>query len=199
MVATSPGSLMTEAPDKPAVWLLDVDGVVNLIGSKQTQWPGGQKRTTVAGWTIRWAAPELVDFVNTVHRSGACEVCWATTWIDDNLIASLADALGFDHFASAYIRQPSEVHPELKRRAARQVLDLGRRLVWTDDDAIPAKRRERIELLGDGEGDRWLTIAPSESHGLGPRDAADILAFLAAGPRGSSERSVTITNDEEQQ
>lgn len=171
---------MAESTDKRAVWLLDVDGVVNLVGSKQTRWPGGQTRTTVAGWTIRWA-PELVDFVNTVHRSGMCEVRWATTWLDDNLIDACATALGFDDFASAYVRQPSEVHQESKRRAARRVLGVGRRLVWTDDDAIPARRRERIELLGEGEGDRWLTIAPSESYGLGPSDAASILAFLSAG------------------
>ena len=172
---------MAESTDKRAVWLLDVDGVVNLIGSKQTLWPGGQQRTAVAGWTIRWA-PELVDFVNTVHRSGACEVRWATTWVDDNLIDRLAEALGFDFFETAYTScRPNETHAEAKRRAACRVLDVGRRLVWTDDDAIPAKRRERIELLGDGEGDRWLTIAPSESYGLGPKEAADILAFLSAG------------------
>jgi hypothetical protein len=178
---------MAESTDKRAVWLLDVDGVVNLIGSKQTRWPGGQKRTTVAGYPIRWA-PDLVDFVNTVNRAGMCEVRWATTWLDDNLVDALVAALGFDHFASAYVRQPSEVHPEAKRRAACRVLDVGRRLLWTDDDAIPAKRRERIELLGDGEGDRWLTIAPSESYGLGPSDAASILTFLSA---GSQDHSLT--------
>jgi hypothetical protein len=165
--------------EKRPVWLLDVDGVINMIGSKQSRWPGPMRRADVCGYPIRWS-PALVDAVNTVHRSGMCEVRWATTWIEGGAVDRLAETLGFDYFETAYTRFPHEVHDEAKMRAAVRVLAVGRRLVWTDDEVVPLTAADRVALLGPDDG-RWLTIRPGQSRGLGPKDLAVVASFLGDG------------------
>lgn len=155
------------------VWLLDFDGVVNIIGSKPSPWPGPMAKATVAGYRIRWA-PELVDAINNVHTDGQAEVRWATTWLDDGMVNHLTDTLGLGPFPAAYERPPHQVHDEAKIAAARGVLAAGDRLVWTDDEIVPRKLRERTEMLGAGQ---WLAVRPPETRGLAPADIAAITEF----------------------
>lgn len=156
------------------VWLLDFDGVVNIIGWKPSPWPGAMGKATIAGYRIRWA-PDLVDAINKVHTSGQAEVRWATTWLENGLVALLTNTLGLGPFPAAYDRLPHQVHDDAKVEAARRVLANGDRLVWTDDAVIPQKIAERKKMLGDGS---WLAVRPPETRGLSPADFDAIADFV---------------------
>ena len=65
------------------IWFLDIDGVVNAAG---LDLPPHLVRTdaTTAGttWPIHYS-PQVVEFINMVHRGGLAEVRWLTTWGQD--------------------------------------------------------------------------------------------------------------------
>ena len=65
----------------------------------------------------------------------------------------------------------------VKLAAARRILAEGRRLVWTDDTAVPASGPLVNELTAGGRG---LLIRPHPRRGLRPRDLARIEAFARA-------------------
>ncbi|HYY11923.1 MAG TPA: hypothetical protein VE781_13375 [Kineosporiaceae bacterium] len=69
-----------------------------------------------------------------------------------------------------------EVHLHLKRAAAERTLAEGRRLVWTDDDAIPEAWLAREDLAG-----RALLVAPRPGRGLQPEHLDLIEAFVGVG------------------
>jgi len=66
-----------------------------------------------------------------------------------------------------------------KLAAARQVLNQGRRLIWTDDAEVPTSGPVYDGLT---VGDRALLIAPSPRRGLQPEHMDAIEAFIAARP-----------------
>ncbi len=155
--------------EKP-VWLLDVDGVVN------TTRPGGgapPRRSLVwsgtdnTSYTMRWS-PLLVDRIRSLHTGGRVEVRWCTTWCPEAerlerlwRLPELARALDADPMPRGAQCWP------LKLDAAWSVLAEGRRLIWTDDEALPPPGPERDELTADG---RALLIAPRANRGLQSTD-----------------------------
>lgn len=169
---------MTDLP----VWLLDVDGVVNAPAPR---W-GGPPRRDVAFHTgeafrMSWA-PELVAGLGRLHRDGAVELRWATTWADES--RQLEQLFGLPELVTAFAGlgpSPAVKTPALKIAAALLVLeDEGRPLIWTDDDAIPARGplRDRIEAAGPPV----LLIAPDPRYGLQPEHLEEVSAFLAGRP-----------------
>lgn len=153
------------------VWLLDVDGVLN---APRPDW-GAAPRSGMANaggmdFKIRWA-PALADRIRTLNRSGRVEIRWATTWCPwanqiERLLALPALGRAFDGEVNGTAARLA------KYAAAVQVLAEGRRLIWTDDEAIPADGPDRDALAGS------LLIEPRASRGLQPNDMDAIEKFL---------------------
>lgn len=172
---------------EPPVWLLDVDGVVNTT---RPGWGGPPRRSLVwsgadnTSYPMRWA-PLLIDRIRALHVRGRVEVRWCTTWCPE------ADRLerlwGLPPLARALAADPmprgARCWP-LKQDAAWSVLAEGRRLIWTDDEALPPPGPDRDELTADG---RALLIAPRAARGLQPDDLTLIEKF-AAGRRLPTHR-----------
>ena len=165
------------------VWLLDIDGVLNS-GSKPGWHAPPKRRYAYAGgqeFTMRWA-PALLDCVRTLIDSQRIEVLWATSWVGEtHQIERLMDLPRLE----CAFTLPANLEPgdqrgaaaELaKRAAALDVVRTGRRLLWTDDDAIWPAGPERDELTAAGA----LLIEPDERRGLQPRDMEAIAAWLNA-------------------
>lgn len=158
------------------IWLLDFDGVVNVIGRKPPRWPGPMGKDAALGFPLRWAPP-LVDAINAIHASGKAEVRWATTWLLGDSVADITRITGLGPFPAAFPVSKSIDFHDAKRAAAKDVVAAGNRLVWTDDDAIPARKIDLIDLLGDDDGS-YLAVRPPETRGLSTSDVDRILAFL---------------------
>jgi hypothetical protein len=181
--------------NRPPVWLLDIDGVVNAISvdPHPAVWPADRwvrAKATCAGveWPLLAAGPVL-DFVRRAHLAGLAEIRWHTTWQHE--AADVSRALDLPEF-------PVQPAPEFRSihavggaapvgatwwklpAAQRVVADEGRALVWTDDDA-------EIQLDGwTGEEQALrrtrsvLIVAPRTQVGLTPDDLLAIDAFLHA-------------------
>jgi hypothetical protein len=185
------------AMNGPPVWLLDIDGVVNAVSAEPPDvWPADcWVRAGAACTGVDWpllAARPVLDFVRRVHRTGRAEIRWHSTWQHE--AAAVADALGLPDFAV----QPSpEFHARRGQRvggaapvgatwwklgAAERLVDGGRTLVWTDDDAdVQLGRLAEHRLRGMST---TLILAPRTDVGLTPADLCAIDAFLglAAAP-----------------
>lgn len=131
------GAMIADQP----VWLLDVDGVIN---ANRPGWGAPPRRESVwsptdrQSYLLRWA-PALIDRIRDLHARGAVEVRWCTTWCHEASI--LENLWRLPVLARAITVSPmprgSDCWPH-KIAAAQAVLDAGRRLIWTDDEAIPA-------------------------------------------------------------
>ncbi|MEU8613723.1 hypothetical protein AB0C29_37640 [Actinoplanes sp. NPDC048791] len=155
--------------EKP-VWLLDVDGVINTI---KPGWGAAPRKSLVwsgadnTSYVLRWS-PLLVDRIRALHTDGRVEVRWCTTWCPEAerleslwRLPVLGRALDADPMPRGAQCWP------LKLAAAWEVLAEGRRLIWTDDEALPPPGPAREELTADG---RALLIAPRANRGLQPAD-----------------------------
>lgn len=163
--------------DTPAVWLLDVDGVVNAT---RPGWGGAPRKGTAyangIGYTIRWA-PALVDRVRSLRATGVVEIRWCTTW------CAFADQIerlwALPPLGRAFVEDINGTAAAMaKLAAARHVLAEGRRLVWTDDTEVPTAGPLFEELTADSKA---LLIRPSGRCGLQPEDLDAIEAFARGG------------------
>jgi hypothetical protein len=168
------------------VWLLDVDGVLNAPAARWGDRPRSASALhTGVKYRMTWA-PELVAELGRLHRDGAVELRWATTWVDES--AQLEELFRLPTLSTAFAGlgpSPAVKTPALKIAAALLVLEQeGRPLIWTDDDAIPARGplRERI----DAAAPPALLIAPDPRYGLQPDDLEAVAAFLAD-PHGATD------------
>jgi putative intracellular protease/amidase len=163
--------------DLPPVWLLDVDGVINV---NRPGWGAAPRSGTAYadgyGYRMRWA-PALIDWIRRLHNTGLVEVRWCTTW------CAFADQLEWlwrlPRLERAFTDPLNGREAvEAKQAAARKVLADGRRLVWTDDQVVPTPgTRLYDELTADG---RAMLIRPSPRCGLQPADLDAIETFAAA-------------------
>lgn len=164
--------------DQAAVWLLDVDGVIN---ADKPGWGAAPRKTGVYSNTcqrefrIRWA-PALIPRIRAIHRSGRVEIRWCTTWCGDT--ERLERALGLPAFDPCWTEYTNgRAAGMAKLAAARAVLAEGRRLVWTDDNEVPLESWPlHAELSAEG---RALLIKPDERYGLQPEHLDAIEAFVA--------------------
>ncbi len=165
--------------DSRAVWLLDVDGVLNAHRPGWGQPPSsGFARAMGGSFRITWASA-MVQRLRQIHDGGTVEVRWATTWV--SWIGEIEALLGLPSWPPAFQRStgpPSFGAPSLKLGAALAVVEHeGRPLVWTDDDAIPTGG-EALHRLTVGRAPALL-IRPDPAQGLQPEDLDAVEAFLA--------------------
>lgn len=174
-------------PGPVPVWLLDIDGVINALarGRVRGSWPRSAWLRTVASAEIPGRGPmvlpilaarPVLDFVTQVHRSGAAEVRWHSTW-REAAVTELAPALGLPPIpissAPEWTQRPTGGWWKLPE--ARRVLASGRPLVWTDDD-LPVFAHELGDLTTRGDA---LLIGPDPIVGLTRPELDQIAAFLA--------------------
>lgn len=183
---------MNAAPATPdahssvPVWLLDVDGVLNALSRPGWHAPPARRYAHVDGleFKLRWA-PSLIDAIVDLHRSKTVEIRWATSWV--NHTDQLCRLMGLPRFPLAFTlpvtlkAATDELHAATeaaKRVAALATITPGRRLLWTDDDAIflvGTPERDALEAAGS------LLIAPDDRRGLQPEDIDKIRAWLSHG------------------
>jgi hypothetical protein len=156
------------------VWMLDIDGVIN---ANKPGWGAAPRRTTCAGFTIRWA-PALIQRIKDIRRAGLADIRWSSTWcVEPSYLSNLSDRIDL-HLDSAFTSLPADgTFEQLKAAAALAVLDESRRLIWTDDTEAGVAP-DRYPVLGDAVRDgRALLIAPRPNRGLQPEDLDAIEAF----------------------
>ncbi len=62
------------------VWLLDVDGVINVPRPGWNAAPrSGNACSAGTAFRIRWA-PALLDRIRALHHTGSVEIRWCSTW-----------------------------------------------------------------------------------------------------------------------
>ncbi len=105
------------------------------------------------------------------------EVRWATSWIGDT--GALDQALGLPELPIAFELHGSRDSALVSagKLAAALAVSGRHRLVWTDDEAIPAVGADRDKLTAGGA----LLVAPKSYRGLRPDDIAAINDYLAGG------------------
>jgi len=166
---------MSDDTEGRPVWLLDVDGVVNLFATAADAWPDVQ-RFTANGFKITWS-PTMLGRIRQVHDSGLAEVRWLTTW-GDLANQHLATPFGLPQLTVAGT-QPfrDSLTRWWKLPHAQAVYDTGVRVVWTDDDIACAFGASAwLEQIGP---DRMTAISPL--HGLLPEHLDTIERWLMEG------------------
>ena len=172
-----------EPNDSRPVWLLDVDGVLNSTSSVPN--PKELRRgemvqkylRTNSGATFRMRVhKDLVAFFNRMHASGLVDIRWATTWTDQ---ANTIFAPAFDlPQLPVWARPPEETRRlddhNWKTSSALEVIHAGRKLIWSDDEAIPDGFEDLIKNVSKGH----LLVKPNSNLGLTPSECALIEEFI---------------------
>jgi len=163
--------------DKP-IWFLDVDGVVNAL-PKHGNASEGYQQTTILGFPIKYR-PEVIEFINRIHRDGLAEVHWLTTWGADARY-HFAKAVGLDDFEHAHEPAQSGSQERIvwlptwwKLQVIKSVAQ-GRRFVFTDDDL----GADITRLIRDFANDTLL-LTPCSEVGLDDEQLEHIDKFLRA-------------------
>lgn len=160
-LATTKGYIMIP------VWLLDIDGVVNMLGGAK---PGDNQdiaATQGMFFNITWRS-SVTNFINKVINEGRADVRLCSTWVSD--AKTMTDLLGLPELPLAFAADTDRywVRPE-KLNAAKILREAGIPFVWTDDEAIPR---------GFGGDRNTLLIEPDPWNGLTEGDLAIIDHFL---------------------
>ncbi len=157
------------------VWLLDVDGVINVARPGWGTAPrSGTAYSDGTAYRMRWA-PALIDRIRALHRAGGVEIRWCSTWCAD--AEQVERLFALPRLARAWSGHlSSTAAATAKIAAARDALTRGRRLIWTDDIEVPTGGPVHDELT---KGGRALLIAPSPRRGLQPEHIDAIEAFIS--------------------
>lgn len=171
---------------RKTVWLLDVDGVVNVDEDEGDEaWSAyleGRASDGRRSWHIRWAV-DLVARIKEINARDDAEVRRCSTWCGPPA-ENLGDLIGV-RLRSAWDEAIAPGTGEVERakwNAARTVLAAGDRLVWTDDRLLsviterwPASRAFELHRADA------LLVNPDPWVGLRPEDVADIFRFIERG------------------
>jgi len=180
-----------------AIWLLDLDGVINACPRNPDPPPGIWQRSewvsvevgnrhSNTSWPIL-ASSAVIDFIRNVHETGLAEIRWHSTWQDE--ANKVGVALGLPEFEVEYAPEVNEAPrpgswwwnlPAAQRALARS----GGHLVWTDDDAChPDLSKDERKLFRNSGA---LIVAPNPAQGLAPANLHRIRHYLL----GSMETEV---------
>lgn len=168
------------AAAEPPVWLLDVDEVINADRPAWSEQPYNRTLYADKEYKLRWA-PTLLKQIRRLRADGVVELRWCTTWC--TYAHLLERAFGLLPLVRALADEQCTGSPGrvdmAKCAAAQAVLAAGRRLIWTDDTAVPAFGPMRESMLAT---ERALLIRPRRKIGLTPAHMAEIEAFATGVP-----------------
>lgn len=156
--------------DKP-IWLLDVDGVLNAFDESRPvlgEW-GDWDGFTASGYPIRYS-PSMISRIVGLHRSGAVEVRWLTTW-GGLANGELRRGLKMPELAVAAEMPFRERYGWWKLPVARDLFEQGHAIIWTDDD---------MAFVSDAQ--EWLRTVGQTARGL-----VDLHAFAPKGAISQQE------------
>lgn len=164
--------------------LLDIDGVVNAYRFRPgvSHLPADAYGDLTAldvpsdseGVFRFWTSPALVAELAALATGGDVEVAWLTTWQDQaNVHAGPAVGLPWLPVAA---RSGKVSDSGWKARAACEALQLGRPLIWVDDEEIGP--RQRVEFAASGVPHQL--IVPDPQVGLTRGDVAAMRRFVTA-------------------
>jgi len=153
-----------------AIWLLDVDGVLNAFDESRPvvgDW-GDWATFTTRGLPVRYS-PKMVGRILGLHEAGKVEIRWLTTW--GRWANTDLKQLGLPEFtvaAESPYREPDASWWKLS--AAQDLFAQGHMIIWTDDD-----------IVFDTDAVQWLDeVANSERAG-------DLHAFAPQGAISQQE------------
>ena len=153
------------------IWFLDIDGVVNAAGDDLPRHLTRTEATTAGTtWPIHYS-PEVVEFINMVHRGRLAEIRWLTTWGQDAR-TSFAPSVGLDEFP-AYDMYDG-VDWWKAEIVTGSIADEQRPVIWTDDD-ISDDDTKRLATFTIST----MTVAPITEDGLVASDLLRVLEFAS--------------------
>lgn len=165
--------------------LLDVDGVLNAVGSTAAD----RETARFAGYTLSWD-PTVTRRLAEWHERGRVELQWLTTWAG-NADALLAEPMGLPRGLRVHERPDGQgptgftgtlaAAPRWwKLAAARAVAEEepDRRIVWVDDD-LALQAEDTQEWLAARS--HVLVVAPDLATGLTHEHLDDVEAWLGRG------------------
>lgn len=185
------------------LWLLGVDGVINMLADRpedteDTAWWQSQcVQTTVTkpdgdGQTRTYpvlAAKPVIAFIRRVTEGSAARIVWHSSWGDtaathlaprlDIPTLPVADAPELAEFLRAECR-----HAWWKLGAADRLVAQGRPLLWTDSGI--AIRHDMAELQAIGQRNDTLLISPNPLSGLTSGHLEQISSFLGVDTGGGT-------------
>lgn len=162
------------------VWLLDVDGVLNVDVVRDGPVGRGTARAGGVDWPFRWSL-YAVEALRRLIEADVVDVTWCTTWCAQ--ADEVERLLGLPPLPRAWTNEAARVARKFKLTAAREVVASGRRLVWTDDDCVPLRRDPLYRELTATPG-QSLLIRPDGRYGLHPADLRRISEFIYDGVSG---------------
>lgn len=138
------------------VWLLDVDGVINLFDGAAKAWPDVEHFTAL-GYRITWS-PSMLQRIRAIHDSGLAEVRWLTTW-EGLANEHLSEPFGLPQLTVAGGRPfRDDISTWWKLPHAQAAYETGVHIIWTDDDInFASDAKKWLEEVGP---DRMTAISP---------------------------------------
>lgn len=161
-------------------WLMDIDGVLNVIGSKpKAGWPQYDHSAVVAfdglGWPITFA-PTLFTLLNELHQSNLVSFRWLTTWEHD-APTRFAPAVGLDLGPWVAGEDDGQSPTWWKLDVFADTLrDADHLVIWTDDDIKDSLHAQQVVDFLHPE--QALVISPDEREGLTPQEFDRILTAI---------------------
>lgn len=176
---------------EPAVWLLDVDGAVNVLndgpcgGWSRARWVQQEVEASDGVWPILAARPVL-DFIRTVHLEGLAEIRWHSNW-QQEAVTVLSPALGLPRLNVAEAPEYTDPLSQLaasstsgwwKQGAAQRVVMEGRCLIWTDSDLVYEARDADSAVAKLLNNPFVCSCSPQTMFGLQPSDLRRVGRFI---------------------
>jgi hypothetical protein len=156
--------------DADYIWLLDVDGVINASRAGWSSKPlSGNAYFNGFSYRMHWA-PQLISRMRVLLQQPSVAIVWATTWCGDT--DQLEKLFKLPALPSA---APTRMEGSDKYKAALEVVDSGKKLIWTDDEFVPEFGPWYDELTKYNSS---LLIKPRASRGLRPTDLDLIDQFV---------------------
>ena len=151
--------------DNRPVWLLAVDGVINVdhAGDWETTLAEGRAHAGGVAFPMRWV-PQVVDFIRRAAESGRVRIVWCTTWCP--YAGELERLWSLPKLDTAWYAEWYSARSS-KREAAKLWAGHGIPVIWTDDEVA------RSHIIPSG-----LAIAPDPRVGLTPVDLIRIDRFI---------------------
>ncbi len=167
-----------------AIWLLDLDGVINVIAKKPRDGWGDYAYTAARADTGGIAfkicySPTFVRLLNLLHAKNVVSFGYLTTW-EDAGHRQFAPAVGLDvgRWVAGFDYAAGTSWWKLlaAKKLAGSTDATGELLIWTDDDIKHQVEPEEMpELL---PRDRSIVICPDETKGLTPEEFESILRAI---------------------
>lgn len=172
------------AVSKPvAVWLMDIDGVLNLMARPPRHgWPLYRHVVVVRdsqgiAWEICYA-PLLMSLLTQLHAKNIVSFRWLTTWeYDGPLNFAPAVSLNIGQWVAAVDRGELtwwKLDAFVATLGSPEELPI----IWTDDEIATESEAQRI--LDMVHGDDALAFAPNERVGITPENFELILDYIEA-------------------